>query len=359
MDAALLLPLVVLADPATLAWRARIPDPEWYERPVAVDLHPVGISYGASFFARFADRIVGRSASPVFAEPVAALDAWWRVTQATGRPPLVAESEVDRWSQVLEIGSGLALVDVAVEAVGRSAGATAAWRMGQGFVAPNVVVERRLAGWRAVVDEPGVQDRPAVVRREVEEGVWVRTPPRPRVAAGLGWVAERADEAATDAMPLDSWDPDAAAWIRLERLGVDDLQVRARLLSRTWEAVARRQVVGRTAASLALVSRDGVWEPRTWTSGLTWRPLDPWAVTARYSHSVVLHDSDPDAWTATLGLRWRGRVHLPVEAGRPLPGERTGRPPRTWPDPEAGEPVRTALPCRAPWPAPPSGPPLP
>ena len=303
----------------------------WYTVPVVLDPHPVRYSYWASYHELYAERTTGLRASPVFREPMAASTVYYTMWSLTGEQPYTVEQATqEHWRDTAFSSASIAAEALLWETVGRSDELDGALRLMRTFVSPNLELRRGDEGWSARANHPEIRMRSQLERRELREGMFERRgEPVPTISLGTGMDIEELD-ALTDRERT----VDAAAWLRMQHLGLDMLTVRGLLLSRTWELSGRQHIVRGLSLAAAVSSRPASTWPDDWGTGVSWAlpGLRWWTVALRYRRDFALLPADEQEWNVRLTLRWLPPARAPV-----LPG---GWP--LGPRPAAPGPVRPA-----------------
>ena len=332
MIATLLLAAGLQAAPASVAW---------YALPTARELHPVSYSYWGRFREIYALKTYGPGSSPLFKEPLATLDVHYRLLDATGAaPPLLDEGEEERWGELALVGASLAGEALFWETLARSEALDTTVRVARTFFSPNLRLRRSATGWQADVNSPDPR-RASLERQELMEGLVRRSPRPPAFSIGSGLVLAGSDDLTDSERQVD-----AAAWLRLERLAVEQLHLRFLLLSRAWEFTLRERLRPGLMASAALISHQADPMPQQWGAGLTWNlpRLAFWSLACRFRRDVELRpDLQPD-WHLDLALRFLPSTPAPADPGRWPLGQRIGAPGPLRPSISPGAPIHTALP---------------
>lgn len=314
----------------------------WYAEPVAVELHPVHPSAWARYHEIYLEKATGRSATPVFREPMAQAEVYYRLWDLTGEAPWLEDGTAERWRDAAVSSASIAAEALLWETIGRSAEIDGAVRFMRTFVSPNLELRQRGDGWQARVNDPEVRLRPRLERAEFVQGL--EGPPQRDPTLSLGSGLEIPD---LDQLTEPKRKVDFAAWVRLQQLGLDQLTVRGLARSRSWEIAARERLLPRTSASIAVASREADPLPRDLGAGLTWTlPRSRWwTATLRYHQDLSVPPGEELGRSLSLSLRWLPPAHAPVEPGRWPLGQRLGAPGPLRPTEAPGALLETHLPC--------------
>lgn len=301
-------------------------DLAWYQTPVVLDLHPVHYSYWARYHQLYVDRTTGWSGSPVFREPMAASAVYYSLWDATGQRPILEDETAERWRDMAISSASIAAEALMWETVDRSPELGGAVRFMRTFVSPNLELQRRPDGWKARANEPDIRLRPEIERRELQEGMLGGPGDRPG-GGPPGRPAGRPPATVTVGSGLDIQDVDsltdrertvdAAVWLRLQRIGPDQLTLRGLALSQTWELSGRQHIVRGLSVAAALSSQSNSYLPKDWGTGLSWSLPGSrwWTVVLRYRRDIVYQpDKDPE-YNVRIMLRWLPPARPPVIPG--------------------------------------------
>jgi hypothetical protein len=317
-------------------------DVTWYQTPVVLDLHPVHYSYWARYHELYADRTTGWSGSPVFREPMAASAVYYSLWDASGVQPWIEDETAERWRDMAFSSASIAGEALLWETVGRSPELAGAVRFMRTFVSPNLELKRREDGWKARANDPDIRLRPELERRELQEGMLEGPPgrsddargrPPPTITLGSGL-----DIADVDGLTDRERTVDAAMWLRLQRVGPDQLTLRGLALSRTWELSSRQRIVRGLSAAAAVSSRANSALPKDWGTGLSWSLPGTrwWTLALRYRRDVALEPVTEPEWNLRLTLRWLPPARPPVMPGAWPIGQRIGAPGPVYPSAPRG-----------------------
>ncbi len=215
------------------------------------------------------------------------------------------------------------------------------------FVSPNLELSRGVEGWKATANDPDNRLRPTLERRELHEGMLERPHrPQPSLSVGSGLDVEE-----LDALTERERSVDVAVWLRLQQLGPDQLTLRGRALSQTWELSCRQHIVRGLSLAGATSSGDITPVPKDWGAGLSWSlPRHRWwTVVLRYHEDLARPEAGfPKEWSARLTLRWLPPIEAPVGPDRWPMGQRVGAPGPTRPSEPPGGAIATAPVHRSP-----------
>ena len=242
--------------------------PAWYELPTARQLHPVRYNAWGRFAQLHHERTSGLGASPIFRAPNSQAQVYYALWDATLAPPLLEDSTAEEWRDMALAGASVAGEALLWETLERSEQLWTVVRFARTFVAPNLELERSRDGWTAKANDPYLRTRMRLERAELAAGILRPPPRRPALRFGTGLDLPDVDELNESEQVVD-----VAAWLRLQRLGIDQLDLRARLETRSWEFSARQKVHPGIAGALSLASEsDGALVPRSWATGLNFNP---------------------------------------------------------------------------------------
>ena len=299
----------------------------WYATPVVLDLHPVRYSYWAHYHQLYVERTTGTRGSPVFREPMAASSVYYALWDATGQQPIIEDDTAERWRDTAISTASIAAEALLWESVDRSSELSGAMRFMRTFVSPNLELERRPDGWKARANDPDIRIRPDIERRELQEGMLGsslgRPPGRPPAVITVGSGLDIED---LDSLTEREQDIDAAVWLRMQRIGPDQLTIRGLAVSRTWEISSRQHMVRGLSVAAAVSSRSASALPKDWGTGLSWSiPATRWwTLVLRYRRDIVLEPDSEAEWNLRLMLRWLPPAHAPVIPGAWPLGQRIG-----------------------------------
>ena len=316
----------------------------WYADPVVLDLHPVRYSYWARYNELYAERAAGSRASPVFREPMAASAVYYALWDGTWEQPTADDQTPELWRDMAISSASIAGEAFLWETIGRSPELGGAVRFMRTFVSPNLELQRRPEGWKARANDPDIRMRPALERKELQEGMFERhASPVPTVTLGTGL-----DIADLDSLTERKRTVDAAAWLRSQHMGLDQITLRGLLLAHTWELSGRQRVVRGLSAAAAVSSLPLSPLPEEWGAGLTWNLPKTrwWSAVLRYRRDIPLPNQDQTEWNLRLVVRWLPPNPAPVQAGAWPLGQRIGAPGPIRPAEPEGQPVQaqSALP---------------
>jgi hypothetical protein len=313
----------------------------WYTEPVATDLHPLHASAWARYHALYVEKNTGRDASPVFREPFAQAEVYYRLLDLTGEAPPLEASIAERWRDTAFSSASIAAEALLWDTVGRSPELDGAVRFMRTFIAPNLELERKPAGWRLKVNDPEVRLRPRLERAELSQGLPGPPQPDPGFSTGAGLEVVDLDPLTTPKRDLD-----VATWLRLRQVGVDQLTLRFLYGSRSWEVSGRQRILPRTSLSLAVASREADPHPRDLGAAATWTlpQVRWWTLTLRAHGDLPVAPEYVPERTLALILRWLPPAQAPVQPDRWPLGQRVGAPGPYFPAPPRGAPIETRVP---------------
>jgi len=305
----------------------------WYADPVVPDPHPVRYSYWARYHQLYLERATGPRSSALFREPMAASTVYYALWDATGQQPYLLDQTAERWRDMALSSASIAAEAVLWETIGRSEDLGVTVRLMRTFISPNLELKRSPDGWSARANDPDIRMRPHLERHEIQEGMVRREAnATPTLSLGSGL-----DIQELDSLTDRERNVDAAAWLRLQHMGLDQLTVRGLVLNQTWELSGRQHVLRGVSAAAALSSRPRSSIPEDWGAGLTWTlPKNNWwTVALRYRRDIAVLEQDELEWNVRLMVRWLPPAPPPViPGGWPL-GQRV----------DAQGPVRPAEPA--------------
>jgi hypothetical protein len=324
-------------------------DVPWYQTPVVLDLHPVHYSYWARYHQLYVDRTTGWSGSPVFREPMAASAVYYSLWDATGQRPILEDETAERWRDMAISSASIAAEALMWETVDRSPELGGAVRFMRTFVSPNLQLQRRQDGWKARANDPDIRLRPEIERRELQEGMLEgpgrrpgggppgQAPGRPPATITLGSGLDIQD---VDGLTDRERTVDAAMWLRLQRIGPDQLTLRGLALSQTWELSGRQHIVRGVSAAAALSSRSNSYLPKDWGTGLSWSlPGNRWwTLVLRYRRDIVFEPSEDPEWNLRVMVRWLPPARPPVIPDVWPLGQRIDAPGPCYPSEPRGQP---------------------
>ena len=305
----------------------------WYADPVVPDPHPVRYSYWARYHQLYLERATGPRSSALFREPMAASTVYYALWDATGQQPYLLDQTAEQWRDMAISSASIAAEAVLWETIGRSDELAGAVRLMRTFVSPNLELKRSPDGWSARANDPDIRMRPRLERQELQEGMVRREAnATPTLSLGSGLDIQELDSLTDRERSVD-----AAAWLRLQHIGLDQLTVRGLVLNQTWELSGRQQVIRGVSAAAALSSRPKSSIPEDWGAGLTWTlpKVRWWTVGLRYRRDIAVLEQDEPEWNVRLMVRRLPPVPPPVMPGAWPLGQRV----------DARGPVRPAEPA--------------
>ena len=310
----------------------------WYADPVVVDLHPVRFSYWERYHQHYLARATGPRASPVVREPMAASSVYYALLDATWEQPLLDDQVGEQWRDMSISSASIAAEALLWETLGRSPELGGAVRFMRTFVSPNLELERRPEGWKARANDPDIRMRPELERRELQEGMFPHHGnPVPTLTVGSGLDLEELDSLTDRQREVD-----AAAWLRFQHMGIDQLTLRGLLLAQAWELSARQRLVPGLSAAAAVSSRPASPLPEEWGTGLTWNLPSRrwWTVVLRYRHDIPMSDQELAEWNLRLMVRWLPPAKAPIQPGSWPLGQRIATAGPVRPSASPGQPVQ-------------------
>ncbi len=296
----------------------------WYLEPVVVDPHPVRYSYWVTYNALYVEKVTGLRASPVFRQPMAASTVYYALWDASGEQPYLEEQTGEQWRDMAFSSASIAAEALLWETLDRSPELGGAVRFMRTFVSPNLELKRHPEGWRARANEPDIRLRPSLERQELQEGMFpTREPPLPTIRLGTGLDIEDLDSLTERERTVD-----AAAWLRLTRIGLDQVTVRGLLLSQTWEISGRKHLGRGLSLAGATSSLSASALPEDWGAGVSWNlpGLRWWTVLLRYRRDLRFVGKKNLEWNLRLTLRWLPPAKPPVLPGAWPLGQRVAAP---------------------------------